>query len=159
MAVKSVLGIPSNAAGAKQSKVTVSSGAKLQLAAAVAIAVYGMYRRKRQLDDPSQTHDPLYEFNLFSNSSPLHAVGDGWSLSHLLGHAVLGFVDPESEAQILELSAAWEAWEYVTSVTGQYLSSGDWWWYAKLSDLFMNYAGFKIGAAAARAVKASNAKQ
>ena len=83
----------------------------------------------------------------------MRTVGDGWSLSHLLGHALLGFVDPDSEAQILELSAAWEALEYASSVSGQYLTSGDWWWYAKLSDLVLNYVGFKAGAAAARALQ------
>lgn len=143
--------------GSQNRRKPLTTGLKLSLGAAVFVLLYGRYRACQFSKDPSKLHDPLIEFNLFRKDHPLHVIGDGWSLSHLFLHGVLGAVDPHSEAEILKASTAWEAMEYFFDVFQPYLVKNPTkWWYSKVTDLAMNKAGFKSGATIASLFQMAN---
>lgn len=95
-------------------------------------------------------YDPLEKIHL--------GVGDidGWSLTHFIFFFFLGYFFPKYYLFILTLGIIWEIIEYITGIINQKNKvtlicdltriKRDSWWYSKVSDIFVNIAGFIVGA-------------
>lgn len=106
--------------------------------------------------------DPL------TRGSSICSFCDGWSISHFLFYMLLGYKFPKELVFTMILGIMWEGVEWATSRTNwKILSSmrgvsqcnvsgegsteertdtiGDHWFYAKFSDLILNFLGFMIG--------------
>lgn len=84
---------------------------------------------------------------------------DGWSMTHFILFLFLGYFFPTYYIFILSIGVLWEVFEYFYGKYQSYIpintdsfknafarNGPPEWWYAKISDIFMNIAGFVIGA-------------
>jgi|ETNvirnome_6_100_1030635.scaffolds.fasta_scaffold02491_7 hypothetical protein len=121
------------------------------------IISYSKYRCKN-----SNFTDPL------TRGSSICSFCDGWSISHFLFYMLLGYKFPKELVFTMILGLIWESVEWATSHTNwKILSSmrgvsqcnvgtdtiGDHWFYAKFSDLILNFLGFMIGIKLKRSVE------
>ena len=117
------------------------------------IVFYGKYRCK-QIED----HTDILEFNLFKNSNKYGI--DGWSITHVLFNAVIGYLYPKALFLSLFLGGLWETFEtyvgmYRPNIMEEYGfcspngiqtdKKTKVWWYGKKSDIIVNFVGFMIG--------------
>jgi len=104
--------------------------------------------------------DPLQQYPFGGKNSHLSDILDGWSLLHFTLFMILGYYFPDKFLFITILGILWEVFEYATSKTtipqlkwirGLSLCGSDadkkggHFYYAKLSDIFMNTSGFLLG--------------
>lgn len=124
------------------------------LICALLIIVYSNYRCKHpDFQDPIQKH-PFGKMN-----GIIGEMSDGWSISHFLFFALLGYKYPSQFRVATLMGLLWEGFEWCTSNTQiKILSkmrglslchsdSGEHWWYSKYTDIIMNISGFLIGKA------------
>ena len=120
------------------------------------IIIYSWIRcNNKNLKDPLSLH--LFEVK----NTPLSGVLDGWSISHFILYFLFGLYYPTKINFIIGMGILWELFEYFTSNSNiEILSSirgisrckiksnenvnGDW-FYAKLSDVFVNAFGAFLG--------------
>ena len=120
------------------------------------IIVYSWIRCKnKNLKDPLSLH----LFGLKNTS--LSGVLDGWSISHFILYFLFGLYYPTKINFIIGMGVLWELFEYLTSNSNIKILSnirgisrcnigsdenvnGDW-FYAKLSDVFVNASGAFLG--------------
>lgn len=81
---------------------------------------------------------------------------DGWSMTHFVLFLFLGYLFPGNFLFVLILGSLWELLEYWVGKNNKKIMNGvicnlqklnqEEWWYAKISDLFINLLGYVIGA-------------
>ncbi len=131
-------------------------------AAVILIVAYGCYIRARGVRDPLAV--PLY-------SHPILQEVDGWSVSHLLFFALLGYLYPGHHLQFLIVGGLWEVVESAlgqnrlevsgkrVQLIGDQAEDGsptgkkDAYWYGKESDIVMDALGYALGDRLSRAVR------
>ena len=115
------------------------------------IALYGKYRC-----DHIKDHKDVLEFELFKGSKKYQI--DGWSISHLLFNALIGYLYPKTIVISMILGGLWELTETYIGIYKPSIVKGygfcdtknkneepKVWWYGKKSDIFVNLTGFMIG--------------
>ena len=81
---------------------------------------------------------------------------DGWSVTHFMFYAILGYYFPNYWREVLIAGIAWEVFEgaygkYRPDWMGGFkdgninITDGEPWWYARYSDIAVNCVGFIIG--------------
>jgi len=115
----------------------------INLGCAAWIFAYGKYRRDHpEFKDPLHTK-VFWDFDL-------------WSVTHLCFHAFIGFNFPHMLYFSMFTGVAWELFEFfygkfqpefLSEIGGKPDSTQGqgMWWYAKWSDLVVNFVGFMIG--------------
>ena len=123
---------------------------------ALIIIIYSWIRCKNKtLRDPLSLH-------IFGvKNTPISGVLDGWSISHFVLFFLFGLYYPTKINFIIGMGILWELFEYLTSrsnikilqsirgisrcnITSDENVNGDW-FYAKLSDIFINAFGALLG--------------
>jgi hypothetical protein len=116
------------------------------LVAVSLIFIYGKIRCEyKGFSDPLQFNLPIWDL-------------DGWSLTHFLGFALVGFMRPQDVKITMAYGVAWELFEFYYGhfkpgflanwghcVTTDSPANGSIWWYGKMSDLVMNGSGLLFG--------------
>ncbi len=123
--------------------------------AATLIIVYSTYRCKYK-----GFVDPFQGFPFGGQHTVLSSILDGWSFLHFCVFMFFGYMYPDKFLLVTIMGILWELFEWATSNTeipqlkwirGLSLCGSDadkkdgHFYYAKLSDIFMNVAGFKVG--------------
>lgn len=127
------------------------------LSMAASIVLYSMYRCKH-----ADFEDVLQKFPFGGEDSAYKSILDGWSCSHFMFFASLGYFFPNEGVLALGMGATWEFLEFLTQHTkvpaldrirglsecrNRISSESGGWWYAKGTDLLMNAGGFLFGRA------------
>lgn len=103
-------------------------------------------------------NDVLQGYPVGGEETQFSEIADGWSISHLVFFAVLGYLYPSHMYFVLFLGLLWESIEFATQHTEwgllhalrglakcKNIHNDNFWWYGKVSDLLMNLLGFWIG--------------
>ena len=125
----------------------------------IVIILYGALLRRCGARDPLAR--PIF-------SHPICQDIDGWSVSHVLFFALLGWLYPGRPLQFLLLGAGWEVVETALGqnrlevsgrrvqligdqdASGRPTGEADAYWYGKESDIIMDMLGYCLGSAAAQ---------
>lgn len=108
----------------------------------IAIALYGYVRCEWKLFDPLSVKLGIWDL-------------DGWSASHFICFAIIGYFFPDEIHIAFFLGIGWEVFEHALGESRPTWLGG-WaacktdndinnWWYGRLSDIFMNTAGLAFG--------------
>ena len=110
----------------------------LTLIVMLMIIIYGIVRCNHIIKDPLLKHIPGTKI-------------DGWSISHFLLFAILGYLFPSKWPYLFGAGALWETMEYFS---GEYpeltkgignCSTGEVWWFRQWSDILANSLGIGCG--------------